>query len=457
MRRSLAVCLAAVLSIACADGAGPAGRWATVPPIAHPQVTPAESSPPPSASSSPTAPAETRGPTPSPPPVDSTLPAVSFVRAALATGARQGVALSGGALVLEPSGLPDGTYTDPYARATVPYEYGTWTSDWTTAPFPLDELIASWSAATPVGTWIEVEAQLRGTGRETKWYRLALWAAGDEDIRRTTIRGQDDRDASVAFDTIVRVRSAPPLDGHRLRLTLYRRTGSSATPRVAALSAMVSRTSRYSIPSPWSGSAVELPVPPQSQETHAGHYPEYDGGGEAWCSPASTAMVLRSFGTGPSAADLAQFPGGGHADGNVDHAARYTFDWNYSGAGNWPFNTAYAAGYGLDAFVTRLRSLAEAQRFIEAGIPLIASINGVLPGFLFTATNGHLLVISGFTANGDVVSHDPAALSNAEVRKVYPRAGFERVWLQGSGGVVYVIRPPSVPLPPNVPGAHANW
>ncbi|HEX4744861.1 MAG TPA: C39 family peptidase [Candidatus Limnocylindria bacterium] len=456
MRGLRALTLGALLASACSGGAAPAGP--TVPPIAHPLVTPAESaSPPPGTSPSPTAPAETRAPTPSPPPVDSSLPAVSFVRADLATGTRQGVSLDGRALVLEGSGLPDGTYTDPYARATLTYQYGTWTSDWTVAPFAVDELIASWSAATPAGTWIEVEAQLRGTGRETKWYRLALWAAGDGDIRRTTFRGQDDRDASVAFDTIIRARSAPALDGHRLRLTLYRRTGSAATPRVTALAAMVSRTSRYTIPSPWSGTEVDLAVPTLSQETHTGHYPEFDGGGEAWCSPASTAMVLRFFGTGPGAADLAQFPGTGHADGNVDHAARYTFDWNYGGAGNWPFNTAHATGYGLDGFVTRLRSLVEAQRFIEAGIPLIASINGELPGFLFTKTNGHLLVIRGFTANGDVISNDPAALSNAAVRKIYPRAGFERVWLQGSGGVVYVIRPPGVPLPANVPGAHANW
>ena len=461
MARPLSLCLAAVLAIACSGDAGSGGRWATVPPIAHPVVTPPESPSPSAAalpSASPTAPAETRAPTPSPPPADSSLPAVSFVRADLAAGGRQGVAFDGRVLALEPSGLTDGTYTDPYGpRATLTYEYGTWTSGWTAAPFPLDELIASWSAATPPGTWIEVEAQLRGSGRETKWYRLALWAAGDGDIRRTTFSGQDDRDASVAFDTIVRARSAPALDGHRLRLTLYRRTGSGATPRVAARSAMVSRTSRYTIPSPWSGNEVDLAVPTLSQETHTGHYPEYDGGGEAWCSPASTAMVLRFFNTGPSAADLAQFPGGGHADGNVDHAARYTFDWNYGGAGNWPFNTAYATGYGLDGFVTRLRSLVEAQRFIEAGIPLIASINGVLPGFLFTSTNGHLLVIRGFTANGDVISNDPAVLSNAAARKVYPRAGFERVWLQGSGGVVYVIRPRSLPLPPNVPGAPANW
>ena len=392
------------------------------------------------------------------PSADPAAPAVSYVRTDLTIGTRTGVSLEGAALVLDRSGLPEGTYADPYGpRATISYEYGAWTSAWSAAPFAIDELIASWTALTPPGTWVEIESQLRGSGRETKWYRLAIWASGDSDIHRTTVRSQDDGDAGVSVDTVVRAKSAPPLDGHRLRATLYRRQGSAASPRVTAASAMVSRAARYTIPSPWSGQAVELPVPTLSQETHTGHYPEYDGGGEAWCSPTSLAMVLRFFGTGPGPADLAQFPGAGHVDGNVDHAARFTYDWSYSGAGNWPFNTAHAAAYGLDGFVTRLRSLVEAQRFIEAGVPLIASVKGELSGFLFGKTNGHLLVIRGFAANGDVVTNDPAVLLNAGARKVYPRAGFEKVWLEGSGGVVYVIRPPGMPLPANGTGLPANW
>ena len=100
----------------------------------------------------------------------------------------------------------------------------------------------------------------------------------------------------------------------------------------------------------------------------------------------------------------------------VDHAARYTYAWGYDGTGMWPFNTAYAARYGLDAFVTRLRSLREAELFIKAGIPLVASISfgaGELDGAPISATSGHLVVIRGFTADGRVVVNDPAAPTNA--------------------------------------------
>jgi hypothetical protein len=207
----------------------------------------------------------------------------------------------------------------------------------------------------------------------------------------------------------------------------------------------------------------DLGVPPYSQEIHAGEFPEYDGGGEARCSPTSTAMILDKWGYGPSGAELAAFPGPTkpdrtpYIDPQVDFAARAVYDWNYKGAGNWPFNAAYAGSRGLNAFVTRLRSLAEAERFIAAGIPLVASINGRLPGFFFGKTNGHLLTIVGFTATGDVVSNDPAVPTDPEVHKVYGRADFEKVWLGGSGGIVYVIYPPGRDLPPNVDDLPHNW
>ena len=63
-------------------------------------------------------------------------------------------------------------------------------------------------------------------------------------------------------------------------------------------------------------------------------------------------------------------------DAQVDFTARNVFDYTYDGAGNWPFNTAYAATRAdLRGFVTRLRSLTEAEAFIAAGIPLVVSVS----------------------------------------------------------------------------------
>jgi hypothetical protein len=103
--------------------------------------------------------------------------------------------------------------------------------------------------------------------------------------------------------------------------------------------------------------------------------------------------------------------------------------------------------------VAARRGAAEAEQLLAAGLPLVASIvagPGELQGFLAEGgTSGHLVVISGFDAAGDPIVNDPAASSNARVRRVYDRAQFERAWLGGSGGVVTLITPRGWALPPS--------
>ena len=392
-------------------------------------------------------------------------PSASFARFVLSQGTHTGIAEGSAELTLSGT-LATGTYTDPFPTGSphdVAYQSGEWISLPFTAPFDFDELVASWNAATPDGTWIKTEMQATGSGRTTKWYTLGIWASGDGTIHRTSVPAQGDADGFVAIDTFIRSKKAAPLRSYQLRVTLYRIAGSSLTPTVRFIGAMTSAASDYAIPSAPAGVVRDLAVPQLSQEIHRGHFPEYDNGGEAWCSPTSTAMVLdywRSQGhssSGPTALQLGDFPGAAHVDGQVDYAARYVYDWNYQGAGNWPDNTAYAASFaGMNGFVTRLRSLAEAERFVANGIPLVASINGKLPGFLFRKTSGHLLVIRGFTATGDVITNDPAVFADSDAKVVYGRADFEKVWLEGSAGIVYVIYPDGVPLP-SPEGPNPNW
>jgi hypothetical protein len=392
-------------------------------------------------------------------------PSASFERFVLSQGTHTGTAEGSAELTLSGT-LATGTYTDPFPAGSphdLSYESGQWISPAITAPFDIDELVASWNVATPNGTWIKTEMQATGSGRTTKWYTLGIWASGDGTIHRTSVPAQGDADGFVAIDTFIRSKKAAPLRSYQLRVTLYRAAGSLATPIVRFIGAMTSAASDFAIPSAPVGVVRELAVPQLSQEVHRGHFPEYDNGGEAWCSPTSTAMVLDYWkslsysNSGPTPSQLGDFPSAAHVDGQVDYAARYVYDWNYQGAGNWPYNTAYAASFaGMNGFVTRLRSLAEAERFIANGIPLVASINGKLPGFLFKKTSGHLLVIRGFTATGDVITNDPAVFANTDARVVYGRAEFEHVWLEGSAGIVYVIYPDGVPLPANE-GPNPNW
>jgi hypothetical protein len=364
-----------------------------------------------------------------PAPIDDTSPAwapAQFDNVALAQGAGNGIVLSGGTT-------------------------GSWTSSWQPTRFAFSQLIPSWTADTPTGSWIEVEIQARtASGRETRWWRMGLWAYGDETIRRTSINGQTDADGVVETDTFKT--PAEKMTAYRARVTLSRSNAIGASPVLRRIYAVVSDTRSYTprYPSPrYSDRASELSVPRYSQEIHAGEFPQYDGGGEAWCSPTSTEMVVEYWNKRPTSDEMAWV--GAHGDPQVDYAARFTFDAAYGGTGNWPFNTAYASRFGLDARVLQLGSLNDAERYIAAGVPLVASIShapGALPGFLNNAgTNGHLLVIIGFTAIGDVIANDPAAASDATVRRVYGREAFERAWIGGSGGVVYVITTPNTFVP----------
>jgi hypothetical protein len=165
----------------------------------------------------------------------------------------------------------------------------------------------------------------------------------------------------------------------------------------------------------------------------------YPDGGEVWCSPTSTSMVLGYWNNDTGACEP-----------RVRAAVAGVYDWIYDGHGNWPFNTAYAATFGYEGYVARFTSLAQAETYIAAGIPVIMSIawgKGDLTNADIESTNGHLLVLVGFDADGNPVVNDPASPSNEAVQRIYLRSEFEPLWLQASGGTVYLIYPPTAAAP----------
>jgi hypothetical protein len=392
---------------------------------------------------------------------------LNFQTVNFASGTLNGLVIAGGKLKLANNGLGSFTYADPFSSLAVlghdvdgsgDYLWGSWTSPVYPMNFSFNELVSSWNSKTPPGTWIQSEVRPQiDDGHWAKWYILGRWAyddfvdgSNDPGFHRTSVDAQGDADGFVGIDTFFT--KDQPAVAYRLRLTIFRRAGltdGGAPVRVSRYSVVVSNLTdqRSTFPSAtdMNGETIDLDLPRFSQETHHGEYAEFDNGGEAWCSPTSAAMVVRYWGSpyAPTSTETA-WVDPAFADPEVDHTARYVYDYHYQGAGNWPFNTAYAAERGLASDVTRLHNLREAEPFIRAGIPLVASVAwqpNKLEGADIKSTNGHLVVIGGFTGDGDVIAYDPASPSNQAVRRAYDREQFERAWIAASGGIAYVIRP----------------
>ncbi len=380
-------------------------------------------------------------------------------------GDRTGIDISGVAGSL--------AYKDAYLHTKKTYDYAMWTSPVRQLAFGATELVSSWNAQTPAGTWLKVE--LNATmedGVRTGWLDMGHWAALDTDIARTSVSPSAAPYGQVDTDTFF-ASAGHAVHAYQLRATLYRLTGTTATPRLWQLAAFASLVpSRSSVPaSPLGGAeGIELAVPRYSQQIHAGEYKEYGGGGDAWCSPTSNEMIDEFWGAGPTAADMS-WVDPSYADPSVDYAARETYDYRYQGAGNWPFNGGYAAHFGLDAEIVQLRNTDDVEQLIKAGVPVAISVafdNGELTGSGY-GTAGHLMVVIGFTATGDFIVNDPYSPSDAQVRHVYPRSQLENIWLRtywtradgttghGSGGVAYVITPHTMALPPVLDPANPTW
>lgn len=372
-----------------------------------------------------------------------------------AKGTADGLSISNGTIAIDKpaSSFP---YSDPYGdKKSRTVESSSWISPWVTTGYAAKTIIPSWNVSDAAnGTWIRVEVRAKTAKATGSWDTVADWAYGTAGAHRNSGTAQTDDISKVDVDTVVAT-GTNTFTAWQIRIRLMRPDGATTTPVLSSIGAVAATFSTRSqtVSKTTITKDTELAVPRSSQMIHKGEFNEYGGGGASWCSPTSVAMVLRYFKTGPAPADYSWST---FTDSFVDHAARYTYDYRYDAAGNWPFNTAYAGRYGLDAFVTRLNDLRDAEAFIKTGIPVVAAVKyakGALTGSAVASSAGHLLVVVGFTKAGKVIVNDPAASSTSTVRRVYDRAQFEKAWLGGSGGVSYVIRPTSTALPTDT----ARW
>ncbi len=315
------------------------------------------------------------------------------------------------------------------------YRVGTATSpELATGAFT--EAIVSWNADTLAGSWVEARLRIRFGARWSKWYNMGVWASATDTVQRHSVSLQGDTDGYVAVDTFVLADKVAAPDGLQVQVRLF--SAGSAVPDIRNVSVATSPAALKKPPVSAGNPALWgslLAVPECSQMI-------YPDGGNVWCSPTSVSMVLGYWGD-----DRACEP-------RVRSAVEGVFDWRYDGHGNWPFNTAYAAsslpgGHAMEAYVARFGSLAEAEPWVAAGIPVVVSLawKGDLTGAPIKSSSGHLMALVGFDPSGNPILNDPAAASNEDVQRTYQRSEFEPLWLHHSGGTVYLIYPEGMVTP----------
>jgi hypothetical protein len=297
------------------------------------------------------------------------------------------------------------------------------------------QAIPSWNAATPAGTWVEAQVRARVGTTWTKWYNLGAWDDDNSTVRRHSVKAQGDTAGSVSTDTLMLNTKNAAANAFQLKLRLFSDTGVSLP---AVRNASVATSTTPTLPSALqAGDPAKwnrlLNVPQCSQMV-------YPDGGNVWCSPTSTSMVLGFLmnDTGP-------------CETRVRAATAGVHDWIYPGYGNWPFNTAYAATKGFNGYVARFTSMRDVETWVALGVPVVFSFawsSGQLTGAAIPSSAGHLAVIVGFDASGNPIVNDPAAATNAAVRRTYLRSELERLWLEKSGGTVYLIYPNGMQTPP---------
>jgi hypothetical protein len=284
--------------------------------------------------------------------------------------------------------------------------------------FPFTQALAGANASLGPEDRLELSLQVKDERGWSPWFEFGGLGAGGT----ASVKGQQNAFGRMETDILKLAGASRYL---RYRVTLKTAPGSVAVLRLASVT-YTDTAAPYdeacALKKPAAFKPVKLEVPACSQMAQQVNY------SKDICSPASVAMVLNHFGLETRVLDAAA---------GVLDAAENIY-------GNWTFNTMYAGTRGLYAWPARFDSLEDARAYLAAGLPLIASVTfgpDELKRSPIKKTTGHLLVIKGFTAKGDILANDPAAAEEKTVERVYDRKEFAGAWLKNKLGTAYVLAP----------------
>jgi hypothetical protein len=316
---------------------------------------------------------------------------------------------------------------------------GQWTSPEVQTKFAFAELVPSWNVLTPPGTGASFEVRVREalSGEWTDWLYVGSGGRTLTPVSRKIESGI----ARVKIDEMV---LEEPADAYQVRATLYNFDfDPKVTPTLRRVGIVYTGETHDPVlraklrpPAPADRSWVrDLKIPFRGQGELANPPPLRP----QICSPTSVSMVMHHYGV----------------DCTTLENALAIYDPEYRLFGNWNRAVQRAGAMGLDAWLARFRTWDQVKGEIAAGRPIIASIRyerGTFPSALMQDSDGHLLVIRGFTPEGDVIVNDPARRPQPDGKTDRERQGGDGVvykanelahaWFD-NGGVGYIITRPT--------------
>ncbi len=291
--------------------------------------------------------------------------------------------------------------------------------------FGANEMVLTWNADVPVGAWINIKFRVAAPGLDwSSWFDMGNWGSGPAAERNTEDEAfgklkVDQLVTKVKFHTIqymVEFHGSPEGKHPLLRMVTisYSHTGGGEIDKQLMAAA--------------GGKSVSLKAPWMSQLRPEDVEDEAMRAAGA-CAPTSMTMILNYYGVGVK----------------ITEVGRRAFDPVARIYGNWAFLAATAADYGFSSWVHRFNNWTEARKLIESGAPVIISIaypKGTFKDDPEKMSNGHLLVVRGFTKNGDVICNDPGtAFPGRGDGVVYKWQELGEAFL-GHGGVGIIVKPP---------------
>jgi hypothetical protein len=297
---------------------------------------------------------------------------------------------------------------------------GTWTSQTVKPAFAFTELLPSWNVRVPTqpetGARFDVRVQDAASATWSPWLYMGYWGRILRDHRVIEFDG-----GKVDTDTLELSR---PANAYEVRATLYtfstHRESVDPSPVLKRVDVIASRPMNEASPTTapaWK--AIDLPVPFRAQGVEA------ESIRHSVCSPTSVSMVLAWAGT----------------DRPTAENCMAIWDDDYAIFGNWNRAVQLAGSLGYDAYLERYSTMDAARATLASGQPIIASIRfkaGEFPSNIQNSTAGHLIVLRGIDANGDIICNDPASRDKGN-GVVYKANELAVAWLKNTGGVGYII------------------